>query len=285
MKNLHLILKKGSNQTTLNLIIESAKLRNLNVNIIYVDEFDFTQQINLDKNDLIFRISTSIKAQIVEKFLLNSKVTTFYKDNLRAISKYDNVIEATLIHEKANLPIIPTIYCLTNDKEHLQKEVDYLGGFPVIIKAQGGQNGRGVIKIDSIDSLKSILDYLLLKNDSYVLRKFIKHKEQIRLIVVGDKVVAYHTNLATKDFRSNASIENRQRIVKNYSQEIYDIGVIAINSCGFEFGAVDILIEEDSQKPYLAEVNMPAFFPRTQELTNIDISGQMLDYLIQKSEK
>lgn len=285
MKNLHLILKKGTNQSTLSLLLKSAEQRNLNVNIIYVEEFDFTQKINLEKNDLIYRISTSIKAQIVEKFLLNSKVTTFYKDNLRSISKYDNVIEATLMHEKANLPIIPTIYCLTNNKKILKKEVDHLGGFPIIIKAQGGQNGNGVMKIESIDSLKSILDYLLLKNESYVLRKFIKHKEQIRLIVVGDKVVAYHTNLATKDFRTNASIENRQRIVKDYSQEIYDIGVKAVNSCGFEFGAVDILIEEDSQKPYIAEVNMPAFFPRTQELTNIDISGQMLDYLIHKSEQ
>ncbi|MBI96138.1 hypothetical protein CL656_03240 [bacterium] len=285
MKNLHLILKKGNNQATLSLLLKSAKQRNLNVNIIYIEEFDFTQKINLNKNDLLYRISTSRKAQMVEKFLLNSEVTTFYKDNLRSISKYDNVIEATLMHEKANLPIIPTIYCLTNNKKILQKEVDHLGGFPIIIKAQGGQNGNGVMKIESIDSLKSILDYLLLEDKAYVLRKFIKHKEQLRLIVVDDKVVANHTNLATEDFRSNANIEKRQRIIKDYPQEIYDIGVKAINTCGFEFGAVDVLIEEETQKPYIAEVNMPAFFPRTQELTNIDISGQMLDYLIHKSER
>ncbi|KKQ46317.1 MAG: hypothetical protein US63_C0003G0030, partial [Candidatus Moranbacteria bacterium GW2011_GWC2_37_8] len=52
---------------------------------------------------------------------------------------------------------------------------------------------------------------------------------------------------------------------------------------GFEFGGVDILIDRNGEH-YLIEANFPCFFPRCQMLTGVDISGMMLDYLVQKNE-
>ena len=62
------------------------------------------------------------------------------------------------------------------------------------------------------------------------------------------------------------------------------MAVKAVRSLGYEFGGVDILFEEETNNPYIAEVNFPCFFPTTQRLTNIDISGKMIDFLINKSK-
>ncbi len=141
------------------------------------------------------------------------------------------------------------------------------------------------MKIDSLESLFSVCDYLNSKSEPIILRKFIKHKEQARIIVLGDKVLANHTNLTSEDFRTNVGNNNsRKRLVKEYDEKIKNMAVKAVRSLGYEFGGVDILFEEETNNPYIAEVNFPCFFPTTQRLTNIDISGKMIDFLINKSK-
>jgi glutathione synthase/RimK-type ligase-like ATP-grasp enzyme len=129
-----------------------------------------------------------------------------------------------------------------------------------------------------------VLDFLKTKSETLILRKFIQHKEQARLIVMGNEVLAYHTNIASLDFRTNVGDNNsRKRMVKEYSEAIKNIAVKAVNLLGYELGGVDILFDEETNMPYIAEINFPCYFPTTQRLTGIDISGAMIDFLIKKS--
>ncbi|MBU0660653.1 hypothetical protein KKG22_00570 [Patescibacteria group bacterium] len=285
MKNLYLILRKDSNKTTFDLLKKSAEEKGIFVKVIYTEDFDFTENLTLSSNDALYRISTDFKSSIIEKTLINENVICLYDSYVNCIGKMDNVLESSLMHSKLKLKIVPTIFTLPQNKDQIIKYTECLGGFPIILKALGGMHGVGVMKIDSIDSLSSILDYLNSKSEPIILRKFIKHKEQARIIVLGDKVVANHTNLTSEDFRTNVGNNNsRKRLVKEYDEKILNMAVKAVRSLGYEFGGVDILFEEETNNPYIAEVNFPCFFPTTQHLTNIDISGKMIDYLINKSK-
>jgi len=285
MKNLYLILREDSNKQTFNLLKNSAEKRGICVKPIYTSDFDFTNKITLTKNDALYKISTDFKSSIIEQVLINDDVISLYDSYLSCIGKKDGILGSPLIHSKLDLNIIPTIFTLPQNKQQIVKYAEQLGGFPVILKAMGGMNGVGVMKIDSIDSLSSVLDYVNSKNEPVLLRKYIKHKEQARIIVLGDKAIASHTNIRSEDFRTNAGdVNSRKKTVKEYSPEIKEMAVQAVSSLGYQFGGVDILFEEGTNTPYIAEVNFPCFFPATQDAANIDISGQIIDFLINKSK-
>jgi glutathione synthase/RimK-type ligase-like ATP-grasp enzyme len=143
-----------------------------------------------------------------------------------------------------------------------------------------------VIKVESLASLRSLRDYLKGSCTKAWLRKFIPHKSQARLVVLGDQVVASDraTRHISYDFRTNIS-DDKTRTWEPYvySPEVQAIAVQATTTRNLEFGGVDILFEEGTDTPYVAEVNFPCDFAGTQDKTGIDIADAMLKYLMKKS--
>lgn len=185
--------------------------------------------------------------------------------------------------KKSNLPIIKTIYHLTRDRQLLKKYVDYLGGFPLIIKTSGSSHGIGVMKLDSFDSLISVVDYLVKTQDRFIMRRFIDYTQHARLIVLGNKVIgSIEYKKIRGDFRSNVGDKLNVHTV-NFSNEIQAMAIKATHAINIDFSGTDILIDREGNG-FIAEVNFPCFFPRVQLATGIDIAGQMIDYLIQKSK-
>ena len=280
--NFYCLYKIATNKTTVGLLKEACE--KLDVNFIHLDPdtFDFSEKLLLGKEDALFRVSTSKGARILEAFLLNDDVRTFHHDYRYGLALADNVFKFTLLQEKVDLPIIDTIFNLSPDKKLLEKYCEKLGGFPIIVKVPGEQSGRGVMKFDSFKKLFKAVPEIIKNESRFILRKFIKHDRQARIIVVGDEVVASHENLVGNDFRSNFGKKSeRKRRVVEYSDEIKEIAIRAVHAVGSNFGAADILFDENN-KAYLAEVNFPCYFPRTQQLTGIDIAGKMIEYFINK---
>lgn len=279
MKNLYLILRKDSDKTIFDLLKKSAEERGIYVKAIYTEDFDFTENITLTKNDALYRISTDKQSSLIENFLINESVNSFYyslKDRVRGVG-----IGAILIHKKNNLPINKTIFSLTDDKTLLKKYAYELGGFPIIIKSLGGQHGVGVMKVDSLESLYSVSDYLCEQKDNFILRQFIDYKVHARLTVLGHKVISsLGYKRVESDFRTNA-VDNPNIVSKKFDSNIEDIAVKAISVLGYEFGGVDILIDKDGSL-YITEVNFPCRW--VQQYSSIDISGRMIDFLINKSK-
>lgn len=283
MKNLYLILGKRIETATFDSLKKSAKERKIKVIPVYEDDFDFSKSVILTKKDAIYRISTKPISRLIEKFLANKDVVSFYENHMDCIGKLDNVIECTLIHEKSGLPVIKSIYSISENKDLLEKYSKKLNGFPIIIKSTGGQHGVGVMKIESLESLNSVCDFLTEQNKSFILREFIDYVEHARLIVLGNKVISSIEYKRIKDdFRSNVGKELNV-IAKKFSAEVEHIAVKSVSVLGYEFGGVDILIDKNGN-PFIAEVNFPCYFPRAQKCTGVDISGQMLDYLMNKTK-
>lgn len=271
----------GANPTTIKLLKKSAKERNIKFEEIYSDSYEFTKFPTLRKDDMLYNVCVDHRSRTLEKCIINNDVSTFCINNNTGLHSYDNVIDATIIHSKNNLPIIKTVFDITRDRKTLINYVDFLEGFPIIIKSTDGSHGIGVIKIDSLDSLFSIVDVLLNENNMFIMRKFINYKQHARLIVLGDRVISsIEYKKIENDFRSNVGKE-LNIVAKDFGKKIEDSAIKAVHVLGYEFGGVDILID-DKDNFYVAEVNYPCFFPRAQQTTGIDISGSMIDYLMKK---
>lgn len=271
--------------TSAKLLRKSCEERSIEFIHINPVDFDYTSKIHFEKGDLLYRIKTGQGAKNVERFLVNDKVTTFFVNFEVGNAIYENMF----FHDKYGIPTPKTVFNIPTDRDLLKKYVEYCGGFPVIIKAMGGSHGVGVMKIDSLSSLLSVSDYLLSKkfgngNGDIVMKEFINVTRSARLIALGGKVIdSIEYQAPSGDFRSNeGGIPNVEK--KIFSDEINETAVRATQVLGLEFGGVDILIDEKGNH-YVAEVNFPAFFPRAQMLSGVDISGMMVDYLVQKSEK
>lgn len=235
----------------------------------------------LGTNDLLYRASTGDKATRAEKIMSNPTCASFYTNwtsvfNSRGCSYF--------LHEKTDIPVIPSVPFIPESVEGIQKAVEQLGDFPVIVKVLGGSHGVGVIRVDSLPSLISLLDYLRSKKTSILLRKYVPHRYYGRLVVVGDAVVASHITYALhEEFRTNAGEDGAHtREARVFSPEIQNMAIRAVHMLGFETGGVDLLFDENDQ-PYLAEVNFPNDFSTTQRETGIDIAKTMIEHLMKKT--
>ncbi len=263
---------------------QSAESRGLKVETLDANHFDFSQRLHLTGKDGLYRIASGYASSLLEKLLINSEVITLYRNFTDCMARRDYFVGSALFHEKCGLPIIRTVFSITTDTALLKKYVRALNGFPIIVKAIGGAHGIGVMKIDSFESLISVCDYLSKQNGKYILRKFLHYKEHARLIVLGNKVVSSIEYVRLKDdFRSNRG-DDLSISVKKFGSKVEKLAVKAANVLGYEFAGVDILIDQDDQ-PYIAEVNMPCYFPRAQEFSETDISGAIVDHMILKSKK
>ena len=289
MDKFHLIVaRRGTDPTTEKFLAKACQKRKIEMVIVEADSYDFSKLYRIKNTDGMYRSSDTPRAIKLAKILLDSKCVTFHSQliSMQEFNDAEKSLEATILHQKKKLPIIKTIFDITTDRRLLRNYVNYLGGFPIIIKALGGYGGTGVMKVESFESLVSICDHLCQRHQdtAYIMRQFIEHAEQARITVLGSRVVdSISYKKVRGDFRSNVGAK---RIVapKKFPPEIEKLAVEAVNVLSLEFGGVDILVSQDG-KFHLAEVNFPCPFAASQVVTGTDIAGLMIDYLHAKSKQ
>lgn len=240
---------------------------------------DYSQPPTLTSPALLYRVVTGPRAARLERRLHYQRPTSFFATPERGTIQISNLDRYIQHH----IPLPATIPEITRHRGRLRSFVDALGGFPVVLKAVGGSHGTGVMKIDSLSSLYSIVDYCLATQPQrqYYLRAFIETTTTARLIVLGDEVVGslMYINQGG-DFRSNTTHITVQ--THAYGVEIEQIAVAATHALDLEFGGVDILIDDQGQA-YVTEVNFPCYFPRVVEHAGQPIHLAMIDYLCRKA--
>jgi RimK family alpha-L-glutamate ligase len=273
-------LSNSEDKITTKLLKDACKKKRLEFELVDSSSFDFSNPPKLKKGDLLYKISYDSKSSMVFRILADKGVSTVYSNFQAVISRRTT---SALTHQKLGLPTIKTIFDLPTDPQKLKKYVDYLGGFPVIIKAVGTSHGAGVMRVDSFQSLASLVGFLKGTDAKFIMRQYLDFEQHARLIVVGDKVVdsAIYEKPA-EDFRTN--VRNIKIIPHKFSKEVEKIAVESVKVLSADFGGVDILINKDGTA-LLAEVNIPCFFPRLQLITGVDIAGSIIDMLVKKAKQ
>ncbi|HET9411395.1 MAG TPA: hypothetical protein VFO38_00915 [Candidatus Saccharimonadales bacterium] len=146
-------------KNTMRFFNEAAKTRGVEIVVIESEKVRPSQLPTLSPNDLLYMIHHDAASKAVETFLLKGNPTTFYKNDTIGYYAWENVWTWTLLHDKKSLPIIPTVFDLPRDRQALGEAANELGGFPIVVKAEGGSHGVGVMILDSMASLASVADY------------------------------------------------------------------------------------------------------------------------------
>ena len=131
--------------------------------------------------------------------------------------------------------------------------------FPMILKTSTGSRGVGVMWVENLKSLHSMVQ-LLHRDDPYVdmiLQEFIKTKYDVRVIVVAGEIIgAMKRPIVSDDFRSNVSQGSEPEIYEltdlEASESLRAAKVVDGLIVGVDFIPAKNRVKE---KPYMIEVN------------------------------
>ncbi len=187
----------------------------------------------------------------------------------------------TMVHlQKIGVPIPKTYLAATTEgAKKLLKEVNY----PVIMKIPSGTQGKGVMFADSVQSAKSILDTLEVFKQPYMIQEYIETgATDLRVIVVGDKVVAAMRRKATnEEIRANIHMGGVGHPVE-LDYETEQVAVKTAKALGCDICAVDIL---EGRKPYVIELNLSPGLQGIMKALKKNVPKMVADYLFKRTKE
>ncbi|MBE5935515.1 MAG: RimK family alpha-L-glutamate ligase [Lachnospiraceae bacterium] len=185
----------------------------------------------------------------------------------------------------SNIPMPRTIVSpFTYDIQYNQHHNGFLEdvanklGFPMVVKARQGSFGAQVHIANNQNELQEVTE--LYNAGNVIYQEYIKtsHGKDIRLQVVGDKVVCAMYRYSDSDFRANISNGGH---MKEYipSKEECDLAVKASMALGLDFAGVDLLFGDNDTR-LVCEVNSNAHFRNIYDLTGVDVADCITKYIL-----
>lgn len=155
-------------------------------------------------------------------------------------------------------------------------------GLPMILKEAFGSFGEQVYLVHTIDELEKKVTSL--QGKAFIFQELIdsSYGKDMRLHVVGDKVVAAMIRIASDDFRANVTAGGTTQAYQPSSEEI-KIAVAATNAIGADFAGVDLLFGIDGN-PIICEINSNAHIRNMYDCTGINVADYIVDYIISKQQ-
>lgn len=231
-------------------------------------DFDFDFCLFLDKD-----VHTA-------RFLELSGVKVF--NSAEAIRICDDKVETylSLLNNSVNMPLtVSGAYTYKNAETSIQK-LDYIEGvldYPVVVKLNSSSLGEGVYLAKGREDLKKILDDL--SGRPHHVQKFINESagEDVRVIVVGGKVIASMLRHSDTDFRSNVELGGEPTPI-SLPREYVEVAERVARRLNLDYCGIDLLKGKDG--PILCEVNSNAFFGGVESVTGINVAEAYARYVI-----
>ena len=221
-------------------------------------------------DEIIFRIDLLHRAARLGVPITNSPLAIE-----RAADKYFTL---TLL-EDAGIAVPKTV-ATESVKEALEASASL--GSEVVVKPIFGSQGRGITRVSDVEITGRILRLLNYRHLVLYLQEYIKHGDRdIRCLVVGDRVAAAMYRVS-KSWKTNVSQGGRPVPFKP-EKEVESTAVKAARAVGCEIAGVDLM--EGERGLVVHEVNSQPGFMGLQTSSGVDIAGEMVDYIIEKSKR
>ena len=190
---------------------------------------------------------------------------------------------------KQNIPIPetilgPKIYPGTKEIDtasfqHVSKKL----GFPMIIKEAYGSFGEQVYLVHNEKDMMEKLQEV--QGKPFLFQEFISssYGRDVRLNVVGDRVVTAMLRSAEDDFRANVSAGGSMEPYTPSEKEI-NLAIRASQSIGADFAGVDLLFGPDDT-PIVCEINGNAHIRNIYNCTGVNVADDMASYIIEWFER
>lgn len=152
-------------------------------------------------------------------------------------------------------------------------------GRDVVVKPLFGSMGLGLVRIENEDLAYRVFKALEIERAVYYLQEFIPHQgRDIRAFVLGDRVLASMERISDS-WRTNFARGAECRAISlTPAQE--ELCLRATQAVGTEYAGVDLL-PVSSGDPYILEVNGIPGWKGLQATSEIDVAGEIANYLQQ----
>ena len=151
-------------------------------------------------------------------------------------------------------------------------------GYPLIVKESYGSLGLGVYMAKNQAELLSLMHVLKLKPHLYQEYIGTKVGEDIRVILIGGRVVASMKRKNPNDFRSNVyqgGLGEKVMLPKSYIETCEKVAkLLNLDYCGID------LLEDGTSVPVVCEVNSNAFFEGIEKATGVNVAKTYAEYII-----
>lgn len=155
-------------------------------------------------------------------------------------------------------------------------------GLPLVVKECHGSFGEQVYLARDMAELSEIVERIKLK--PYIFQRFVAESagRDMRVIVIGGKVICGMIRQSKTDFRSNARLgatstacdvpDNVVALCERVSK------IIGLDYCG-----IDVLFENG--QPLICEVNSNAMFGAMEQATNINVARKYSEHIVREVKK
>lgn len=266
---------------------------------VWTDRVEFENisknEISIDNGVEVFNINPKNTVALVRGGNLDSvkggeyTLKTLQENGVHVINTVDAIKKVSNKQTfadvlKYNKIPTPKTYFVRNEKA-LNKLMDKLSTFPMIVKTVNGSQGVGVVKVDEKSSMKSVLQALWKFGSETIIQHMIKSEYDVRTIVIGGVIVGAMKRIRSKenkDFRNNYSQGGSIEKHKLSPQE-KKVVLAAAAASGCEICGVDHIVDENGN-PFVIEVNSS---PGTKGFKQIypGIIRVMVDYALSQCGK
>lgn len=199
-----------------------------------------------------------------------------------AIRACDDKAVTHILLSQNGIPMPATMFGLLCYDESAAVSGEYLDkiektlGYPVIVKESYGSLGKGVYKADNRASLEKIAEKLKLT--PHVFQQFIKESAgtDVRVIVIGGKVVAAMKRVSDKDFRSNIELGGKGEKF-DCPADMARLCIKTAQILGLDYCGIDVLFGKEGY--YVCEVNSNAFFGGIERVTGVNAAKAYAQYI------
>ncbi len=263
-----------------------------------VDELDIRRiEIDISNKPIILHNGEPIKqydcvyAKGSYKFAMTLRAIT---DVLKSYNKliylpyesesYTNGHDKILSHLKLLHNQVPTPVTYIASSPEAGKDILKKMNYPIIMKIPSGTQGKRVMFADSFEAASSMLDTLTTLRQPFLIQEYIEtDSTDLRVIIVGDKVIAAMKRVGKKDDkRSNLHAGGAGEIIVP-SEEVKKIALKAAKALGTEICGVDIL-DSKLKGPLVIELNLSPGLQGVTKATGIDVADKIAQYLAKKTK-
>lgn len=173
---------------------------------------------------------------------------------------------------------------ITFDKEYKDYtfvlQVEGSLGYPMVIKENKGSFGEQVYLVhnyyEAVDKIKQ------MGHCNFIMQEFVESSKgrDVRIHVVGDKVVTAMERTNEDDFRANITNGGKMKPYEP-TEEQCKMALDVCNTLHLDFAGVDIMFGKEGE-PILCEVNSNAHFKNIYDCTGVNVAEHIMDYILEE---
>ena len=201
-----------------------------------------------------------------------------------AVCACDDKMTTEILLAGSGIPVPDTVggpLCFLKDasvNEDFIDRVERTLGYPLIAKESFGSLGKGVYKIDDREKLRRISQKLM--RVPHLFQKYVatSYGKDVRVTVVGGKVIAAMKRESDGDFRSNLELGGKGTPFLP-DEKLETLSAKTATLLGLDYCGIDWLFGENGDF-VLCEVNSNAFFGGIEKVTGVNVAKAYAEHIL-----